>query len=148
MINKSFKLYTTYQIPKTGTLAINIRKIDHIQKWADLQKVFASNLDQFNNIFNTRENRSFNRAVVRDFFREDIVKIAYLKIVDLLFMDPDPESLCKRIKLDCCRGKHSEECAKKWVDLKIYLQEEYLADIEIAKGRYSENEFVDTLLLQ
>lgn len=46
---------------------------------------------------------------------------AYLGVLEIIFKNINPASLCKNLKIICCYYEHTLDCLSKWKNLKFFL---------------------------
>ncbi|CAG9311373.1 unnamed protein product [Blepharisma stoltei] len=67
--------------------------------------------------------KSFNGKFCRKYFEPIEVRESYFYYTEYVFSEFDPDVLCKKFKLRCCRApQHSSECMNSWKLLKFYVQ--------------------------
>jgi len=87
--------------------------------------------------------RTYNSAYLCSIFSASETRVAYRLYLKLVFCEESPESLVRRFKMTCCRGKvHRDQCRGKWATFRQLL-EEYLGAKVVEGGEASRS--VDTL---
>ncbi|CAG9311374.1 unnamed protein product [Blepharisma stoltei] len=76
--------------------------------------------------------KSFNGKFCKKYFEPIQVRESYFYYTEYIFSEFDPDVLCKKFKLRCCRApQHSSECMNSWKLLKFYVQKIMLDNIGI-----------------
>jgi len=67
--------------------------------------------------------KSFNEKFCKKYFLPIQVRESYFYYTEYIFSEFDPDVLCKKFKLRCCRSpQHSPDCYNSWNLLKFYVQ--------------------------
>ncbi|CAG9325969.1 unnamed protein product [Blepharisma stoltei] len=67
--------------------------------------------------------KSFNGKFCKKYFEPIQVRESYFYYTEYIFSEFDPDVLCKKFKLRCCRApQHTSECMNSWKLLKFYVQ--------------------------
>lgn len=84
---------------------------------------------------NTGENnipKSFNEKFCKRYFQPVQVRESYFYYTEYIFSEFEPDVLCKKFKLRCCRApEHSSECLNAWNLLKFYVQKIMLDNLDV-----------------
>lgn len=80
--------------------------------------------------FNERNKEgNFNNDYCRRVLDTPVIRRLYRHYIDFLFADLDPEIMCVKFGIQCCRGCHANECVEKWEELRRYLQVNMLTEL-------------------
>ncbi|CAG9334549.1 unnamed protein product [Blepharisma stoltei] len=73
---------------------------------------------------------SYNLLFCKEYFKSSVVKQSFFYYVQFLFSYLEPELLCEKFDLRCCRYEHDRKCAEKWLLLKKYFTNYMIEDLE------------------
>jgi hypothetical protein len=80
--------------------------------------------------FNERNKEgNFNNEYCRRVLDTPVIRRLYRHYIDFLFADLDPEMMCAKFSIQCCRGCHANECVEKWEELRRYLEVNMLTEL-------------------
>jgi hypothetical protein len=80
---------------------------------------------------------TYNNAYMRAIFSQHEVREAYTLYIHLLFTRDQPDSLCRRFKMECClRQSHDDDCCKKWNSFKASLMDFLGAEVQGGNSQY------------
>ena len=74
--------------------------------------------------------KSFNAAFCKAYFANSNVRESFFQYINLIFVDFEPKTLCKKFDFACCRKvKHSVECVEKWGELYRYITQDMIEEL-------------------
>lgn len=104
-------------------------------RWGDLVNFYSENIsvidDHFTSIdFNSRNKEgNFNNEYCKRVLDNPVVRILYQFYIEFLFEDINPDLMCNKFNIKCCRLCHASECIEKWQELKAYLKIDMLVEL-------------------
>ena len=133
-IKKSIKWILVKRCPpQKGILQIDLRNSQMQQKWQEFEDFVWENEELFVSLgFTKKRERKFNTSYFRQFYKRDEVKYVHFLYLQLIYglHSINPGSLCKTLRVSCCRGEHDEHCVKIWTKLKKYVMVGMIQDLE------------------
>ncbi|CAG9321927.1 unnamed protein product [Blepharisma stoltei] len=72
---------------------------------------------------------SYNSLFCREYFQSAAVRQSFFYYVEYLFSYLNPEDLCEKFDLRCCKNEHDGKCIQKWLILKKYLSYHMIEDL-------------------
>ncbi|CAG9313298.1 unnamed protein product [Blepharisma stoltei] len=76
--------------------------------------------------------KSFNEKFCKRYFSPEEVRESYFYYTEYIFAEFDPDVMCKKFKLRCCRSPiHNSECFESWKLLKFYVQKIMLDNLGV-----------------
>jgi len=118
--------------PQKGILQIDLRNSQMQQKWQEFEDFVWENEELFVSLgFTEKRERKFNTSYFRQFYKRDEVKYVHFLYLQLIYglHSINPGSLCKTLRVSCCRGEHDEHCVKIWTKLKKYVMVDMIKEL-------------------
>jgi hypothetical protein len=121
-------------INKTRT-ATDISDLKCKLAWGELVDFYSTQMPEiirhFSEIeFNERNKEgNFNNEYCRKVLDTPVIRQLYKRYIDFLFADLEPELMCSKFSINCCRGCHANECIEKWEELRRYLELNMLTEL-------------------
>mmetsp|Transcript_19583 Transcript_19583/g.35941 ORF Transcript_19583/g.35941 Transcript_19583/m.35941 type:complete len:288 (-) Transcript_19583:2608-3471(-) len=113
----------------------NESKLAADRAWMALIDFYGENIHNidvhFRDIdFNGRNKEgNFNNEYCKRVLDSPVIKKLYKLYIGFLFADLDPDLMCSKFNVKCCRGCHANECIDKWRELHTYLEKSMLTEL-------------------
>lgn len=143
-VKKIYKSIKNPKQPNTTCIKIDNKLKKPFEIWCRFTKLYTTNQNFIDEICQVDSGpvyskepkvksksspKSFNSAYCREFFGTEIMQKSYLLAMELLFIQFDPSSLCKKFNVYCCQNTvHSIDCSAKWLELENYFNYYYLTN--------------------
>lgn len=151
-LRKIIRRYTCKDTKLTGINQVRENSITNIENgavtsaWLSIVGFYTDHIGEidrhFNEIdFNGRNKEgNFNNEYCKRVLDSPLVKSLYKLYVRFLFIDLDPDLMCNKFNIMCCRLCHATECIDKWRELEHYLMTSMLAELGMEYGSDLEEE--------
>ena len=135
-------------IPKTTIHKFNSTDVKAHSLWTLMIKIINKDSSLFTNMSRTESGpitdgrakrsaesmqnseKSFNAAFCKVYFSNVNVRESFFQYINLIFVDFDPATLCKKFDFMCCRGNtHSVQCMEKWGELYRYITHDMIEEL-------------------
>lgn len=92
---------------------------------------FSDNSEEYSSICSMMNQRSFNSQFCKVFFSHPCFRQGHLSLISILYSPDDPESLCSKFLLKCCKNStHNENCEEKWQKLKNFMENGFIESFD------------------
>jgi hypothetical protein len=174
-IKKCARLMATGNKPQRGIHTFDIGDHEKVMIWQAMEQLVSHDPELFASLGSTCEGpatdgkihrkrlhletpkfRSFNDNYCSNFYKEELVREFHYYYLQLVYGigAVDPKSICEKLTVFCCDGRHSDLCTAIWEQVRNYLMFEMIdqlglkpygtSDIFPATLPNNEDTFVDS----
>ena len=123
-LKRSFRYIEQKRVPSRTCIAVNFTFDEESRIWAEMEKLYKSNPQQFKKISATETSpqtdgkakrkmkkiktgpKSFNNQYCKEFFSDENMQKAFFIFIQLIFCNSSSAKLRTRFKFDCCKLKY------------------------------------------
>jgi hypothetical protein len=137
-------------IPKATINKFETKDLKAYSTWVLLKKIVLANREIFSTLSKTEAGpltdgrakrlprpetnspKSFNFNFSKNYFSIPTARESFFTYINLIFVNFNPEALCKKFDFYCCRFEiHNIECMEKWNELYKYITQDMLEELSL-----------------
>ena len=123
--------------PKKGILTFDRRDSEKKKIWEEMEQMVLLNYDQFKVIkdqnLETPECLSYKSEYCKHFYTPEVVRVFHFYSMQLIYGTGavDPSSLCQKLKMSCCDGRHKARCSAIWERVRHYVMFDMIFELDL-----------------